>query len=90
MVEDRAEVRARGVVARPVLDDVLHDGDPELGLAVVVRVERDARLDGGIDDRLVEGVGRVLADLHEALDLLEERPHVLPRPAGVPGDVHMS
>jgi hypothetical protein len=86
VVEHRSQVRARRAVARPVLDDVLHGADPELGLAVVVRVVGDARLDRGVDDRLVEGIGPdVLADLHEGLDLREERRHVLPAPAVVAG-----
>ncbi len=84
VIEHRPEVRARRAVARAVLDDVLHGRDAELRVAVVVGVERDARLDRGVDHRLMERVGPdVLADLHEALDLLEERLHLRPGPAVV-------
>ena len=80
---DVAQVRRRRAVADPVLDRELHERDAVLRAAVVVRVERDPALLGGLRDRAVDRIRlEPPEDVHgTALDALEDGPHVRPGPA---------
>ena len=85
-----AEVGGGRALANAVLDAVLHVGDAVLPRPVVVGVERHAAFLRGGHDCLVDGVGLVLRGDGDgprvrggvaALDALEDRAHVVPRPA---------
>ena len=81
-IEDRCEERAIRVLPAAVHDRGAVPPAPVEGAGVEVGVERQARLDGRVDEDLGERVAlREVARAQVPFELLEGRPHLVPAPA---------